>query len=178
MSSPPVGLGATQWSTPRPLPSHWQAWSPEIPQMMDLSRSSSPTFHFSDGEASQRGKGTCPRAPSRSLGTLELAPGPTASVLCHLTHALATPPSPLRLLQFLAFSPHPASSSAQACLLPHLSPHLLSHCCLCFLLPAPEARGGSPPSLWPLLSLLVLPSLSWGSSWGGLPLLFHFLLTP
>lgn len=48
------------------------------------------------------------------------------------------------LLYFLPSSLSPASCPARACLLPHLSPPLLSHCCLGFLLPAPGATGGSP----------------------------------
>ena len=51
--------------------------------------------HFQDGKAGQRGKETCPRAPSRCLGTLEVAPSPPPSgptFLCHLHH---TPPTPL-----------------------------------------------------------------------------------
>lgn len=63
--------------------------------------------YFPDGEAGQRGKGTHPRIPSRSLGTLEpcLACLPSISLLCHLTGSPTAPRSSLGLLQFLTSSP-------------------------------------------------------------------------
>lgn len=78
------------------------------------------------------------------------------------------------------FLSHPASNPAQACLSPHLSPPLLSHCSLGFLLPGPGARGGSPPSLWPVLLALCwsLPACAWASSWMGLPFPFHLFSLP
>ena len=114
------------------------------------------------------------------MGTLEVAadwPPCSPILLHHLGHPPPATPLITGLLQFLTSSLHPARSPAQACLSPHLSPGLLSHCCLVFLLPAPGARGVSPPSLWPVLS-----SLSWalsacpGAAPGlGLPLSFRLL---
>lgn len=180
--SPSVRLGPLTCLLPAPSPLAGRHGTLRFLTREDLLRSSSPISHFQDGKAGQRGKETCPRAPSRCLGTLEVAPSPPPSrptFLCHLDHTPPPPPSSLGLLQFLTSSLHPASSPAQACLSPHLSPGLLSHCCLGFLLPAPEARGVSPPSLWPMLSSLswALPSCPGAPPGMGLPLPFHLLLS-
>lgn len=118
--------------------------------------------------------------PASPQGTLEVAAGwPPCSPM--LLHRLGCPPPATRLitglLQFLTSSLHPAPSPAQACLSPHLSPGLLSHCCLVFLLPGPGARGVSPPSLWPVLSSLswALPACPGAPSGLGLPLSFRLL---
>lgn len=108
---------------------------------LDLQRSSSSTICQMERQA-REGKELAQghQHVSRTLKAASVLPRP--SFVISLAHCPSLLPG---LLQFLTSSPRPASSSAWACLQPHLSPHLLSHCCLCFLLPAPGARGGSPP---------------------------------
>lgn len=174
-----MGLRATHSSPPSPLPSCRQAWNPEIPQMGGPIKIIWSNLSFSIWEACQRGKGTCPRAPSRSLRTLELTPGLPPSCLCSLSsHSHSCHPLPhhwgcssfsLSLSILLPVLPRPA-----CCL---TSPLICSPIAASAFSSRPLEPGEAPYPLF-LLSLLVPLSMSWGYSWDGLPLPFHFLLTP
>lgn len=128
-----------------------------------------------------KGKGTYFRVPE---ATERCLPACLPVPLPSFAPGAPTPPAELGLLQVLTSFPHPASSPAQACLSPHLSPPLLFHCCLtlAFFSPAPGARGGTPPSLWPMLSSLsrCFPTCSLGFSQDrtSLPLALHQLFSP
>ena len=132
------------------------------------------------GRQAREGKRPAQGHPSRSPG--DTGSGSWLASLQPHASSSSWSPSPCYrpitgLLQFLTSSLHPAPSPAQACLSPHLSPGLLSHCCLVFLLPAPGARGVSPPSLWPVLSSLswALPACPGAPPELGLPLSFRLL---
>lgn len=169
-SNPPaVELGTTHCSQPSPL--LLTSLNAVVPQMARPIKTS--RFHrFPDGEAGQRGKGTCPRAPA-GLRDTESSFCPPSSLFCHLTLPLPLPP------HWVAPVSHFLSPSClQLCLgLPGASPLPSFALPLLPLLssPGPWSQGRLLTSLWPMFSLLVPPSLSWDSSQDGQPLPFHCL---
>lgn len=113
--SPSVRLGPLTCLLPAPSPLAGRHGTLRFLTREDLLRSSSPISHFQDGKAGQRGKETCPRAPSRCLGTLEVAPSPPPSrptFLCHLDY---TPPTPTLITGAAPVSQFLSPSCFQPC---------------------------------------------------------------
>lgn len=154
--------GGCRLAAPGPPPLAGQHGTLRFPRWDDLSGLSSPRSHFPSGKASRRGKETRPAGPSRSPGTLEIAPGPahcpgtTSHFLSILLPAL---PGPACRLTSPLLCPPTASSA---------------------FFSGPWSQGRLPPSVRPMP-----PPLSWALPAGpgappvtGLPLLFRLQLSP